>query len=165
MVLIVLALLAVFGLAFWGRDHVPPAKFDFSSWVPNPPAIKVTPRSYDVALTAMRAWQMGKPASEILPTSESQNYLAVVPANEYVARPKALVVQLGSFTNVDNAKALVALLQAQNIPAYVGEFSQKGIGYYRVLIGPALTKDQVQDYIQQMKGLTKLQPIVRTLVG
>jgi DedD protein len=60
------------------------------------------------------------------------------------------VVQVGSFSNADNADKLVARLRLDSLTAYKDEVSHSGAIIFRVRIGPFLEREEAIRADQQV---------------
>lgn len=68
------------------------------------------------------------------------------------AEAEAWVVQLGSFSSVDNARRLAAQLELRGYAPFVTEFSTGGQTLHRVRVGPAGTRDQAEALASRLKA-------------
>ncbi len=66
---------------------------------------------------------------------------------------RGFVIQLGSFSNLDNAQKLVARLQAAGYKAYLRREKRDGVEIARVLEGPHLEKAQAEAALPKLRTL------------
>lgn len=79
-----------------------------------------------------------------------------------VAISGGFVVQLGSFGNKANAGRLVSDLKSKGLAAYMRDDKSVKPAVYRVLVGPALEREQAEQMQAKAKSLSGLNPIVVT---
>ncbi|MCG9704998.1 cell division protein DedD [Photobacterium damselae] len=65
-------------------------------------------------------------------------------------------IQLGVFSNVSNAQALVEKLQAVGYQAHLSPKNPKSGQYVRVIVGPETSKDKLTGQIGQLQKITGL---------
>jgi DedD protein len=65
--------------------------------------------------------------------------------------PEGWSVRLGSFSDADNAAALLGRLQAAGYKAYTRDMASKQGSLVGVFVGPWLNRAQVDDYQQQLQ--------------
>jgi len=73
----------------------------------------------------------------------------------------AWVVQLGSFSNQDNADTLVKSLQDKGYPGYVETINNASGLIYRVRVGPELLKSDAEKIQVELKKQLKLEGIIQ----
>jgi DedD protein len=96
-------------------------------------------------------------AAEDNETSQSHKQSTVV-TSEAVTLPAAFnergfVIQLGSFSNIDNAQKLVARLQAAGHKAYLRQERRDGAVMARVLEGPHLEKADAEARLLKLRAI------------
>ncbi|MFT4583863.1 MAG: DedD protein [Gammaproteobacteria bacterium] len=72
----------------------------------------------------------------------------------------AWVVQLGSFSSEDNAKALVAQLKKKNYTAFIEQFQDRSKLAFRVRVGPELTQNAAERTLGKLTKQLDLEGIV-----
>jgi len=100
---------------------------------------------------------------------EDEKYTTVPdPTEEQVALPEdpaevtidhsqgSWAIQLGVFSNVSNAQALVEKLQAVGYQAHLSPKNPKSGQYVRVIVGPETSKDKLTGQIGQLQKITGL---------
>ena len=81
-------------------------------------------------------------------------------ATESSEPPKAWVVQVGSFSQRDNALALRDKLRAKNYPSFVELLKGKNGEIYRVRVGPEATHGDAEKTMQKIRKQFKLNGVV-----
>lgn len=72
----------------------------------------------------------------------------------------AWVLQLGSFTDKNNADALRQKLYKSDIPAYVKRFDLSGRSIYRVIVGPKFDRRSVEKMQSSVRKKSGIQPLI-----
>ena len=72
----------------------------------------------------------------------------------------AWIVQLGSFTDEDNAQSLNEKLRKAGYPAFVEPLKKNGKISYRVRVGPEIKRSEADLLLKNMKDKMKLDGIV-----
>ncbi len=75
----------------------------------------------------------------------------------------AWVVQVGSFSNQENAKKLESDLQQKKFPAFVEQTELDGKKLYRVLVGPEVDKKRAEQILLDLKPAMQLWALNGTL--
>lgn len=84
----------------------------------------------------------------------------VMPKPSPQLQEKAFVVQLATFANKDNAKALAIKLQNQGYPAYVQQVPGKEDALTWVLVGPKVDKHEAVKLQEKLQAQFKLKGMV-----
>ena len=71
--------------------------------------------------------------------------------------PKAWAVQVGSFTQRDNAMKLRDKLRGKGYKAFVEQISSAGKTFYRVRVGPEISRDKAEALQKELQTKMKLQ--------
>lgn len=94
-------------------------------------------------------------------TPEAETSAAAPPTSqpEPVATtpPKAWAVQVGSFTQRDNAMKLRDKLRAKGYKSFVEQITSAGKTFYRVRVGPVVTRDNAEALQKELQTKQKLQ--------
>lgn len=96
---------------------------------------------YDASALKIKLW--GLPSEPSAPRVQAINQLPeikVLDSNAQKNNPDAWAVQVGTFTNLQQAQQLVAQLNAQNLPTYIEMHNAQTIVY----VGPELTQENLQ---------------------
>jgi len=72
----------------------------------------------------------------------------------------AWIVQLGSFTDEDNAQSLNKKLREAGYPAFVEPLKRNGKTSYRVRVGPEIKRSEADKLLKKLKEKMKLDGIV-----
>jgi len=72
----------------------------------------------------------------------------------------AWIVQLGSFTDEENAQSLNKKLREAGYPAFVEPLKKNGIFSYRVRVGPEIKRSEADKLLKKLKEKMKLDGIV-----
>ena len=75
-------------------------------------------------------------------------------------KTSAFVIQLGSFSNKENAQKLVAKLKSSGYKAYLKVAKSNGKDIHRVLVGPILKRKQAEAKIDALNKLSTLKAII-----
>jgi len=86
--------------------------------------------------------------------------LKVRKVEKALSAPNAWAVQLGSFSNVTNAKVLEQKLQGKGFHAYVLKAQNKKGRITKVLVGPEVNKEKAKDLIETLYKEVKLRGII-----
>ncbi len=78
------------------------------------------------------------------------------PEKPAVTTSGSWAIQLGVFSNVSNAQALVEKLQAVGYQAHLSPKNPKSGQYVRVIVGPETSKDKLTGQIGQLQKITGL---------
>ncbi|MGW8228199.1 MAG: SPOR domain-containing protein [Gammaproteobacteria bacterium] len=73
------------------------------------------------------------------------------------ATPKAWAVQVGSFTQRENAMRLRDQLRSKKYKAFVEQISSAGKTFYRVRVGPEVSRDKAEALQKELQSKMKLQ--------
>jgi len=84
---------------------------------------------------------------------------AVVEIDEKVG-VSAWVVQLGSFSNEENAQALVAKLKENGYPAFIEKVFSSDEKAYRVRVGPEYLKSRAKALMEQLEKDVEIKGII-----
>ena len=71
--------------------------------------------------------------------------------------PKAWAVQVGSFTQRENAMRLRDQLRSKKYKAFVEQISSAGKTFYRVRVGPEVSRDKAEALQKELQSKMKLQ--------
>lgn len=88
-------------------------------------------------------------------TAAQQTRLAVAKSYD-----KAWVIQLGSFSNEENANKLIHTLRAKGLTAFGYKFNKNGQVMTRVYIGPTLKQDAAQKALKDVEDLVHMKGII-----
>ncbi len=91
-------------------------------------------------------------SSDATPATSAANRVTA-PALPTTLNDRGFVVQLGSFSNLDNAQKLVARLQAAGHKAYLREEKREGAVMARVLEGPHLNRADAEALLPQLRAI------------
>jgi DedD protein len=80
----------------------------------------------------------------------------------HLPRASGWVVQVGSFSNSTNAKALRDRLRKMGYASFVEAVSGKGGGVFRVRVGPELTRAKAEQLQQRLQKEAKLKGLVQS---
>jgi DedD protein len=123
-------------------EQAPPAES-------TPPAAKETPPAASApAKPAGNAATAAKPAAK--PAADAPDKVGLT----------AWVVQLGSFSSEENARALNERLRKRGYSAFVEPLKQDGEQVYRVRVGPELLRSEAQALRDRIRAETQLEGIV-----
>ena len=75
-------------------------------------------------------------------------------------KASAWIVQIASFTSLDNAQSLVSTLKERSYPAFIADGEVGGKPYYRVRVGPEILRASAEKVAQEIATETGLQPLV-----
>lgn len=89
-------------------------------------------------------------AEETLPPATNTDKTAATP-------PKAWAVQVGSFTQRDNAMKLRDKLRSKGYKAFVEQITSAGKTFYRVRVGPEISRDKAEALQKELQTKMKLQ--------
>ncbi|MEM9171246.1 MAG: SPOR domain-containing protein [Pseudomonadota bacterium] len=122
---------------------------------PSPPVEQALMRDSETPLRAASDVEaQPQPLSE--PVSESPSEASVEPAPAQPVAPapeggvSLWVVQLGSFSNADNAQRLADRYKAQGLPAFMSRVERDGRSFHRVRIGPVATRTEADEIVLQL---------------
>ena len=124
---------------------------------PVPREIVRTP--IDERSPATPAGEVETPAAEKMPPPEE---VITEPATNQAAQtdattPKAWAVQVGSFTQRENAMRLRDQLRSKKYKAFVEQISSAGKTFYRVRVGPEVSRDKAEALQKELQSKMKLQ--------
>jgi len=93
------------------------------------------------------------------PTPESSTTAPTTTQPETAAAtvPKAWAVQVGSFTQRDNAMKLRDKLRAKGYKSFVEQITSAGKTFYRVRVGPVVTRDNAEALQKELQTKQKMQ--------
>ena len=106
-----------------------------------------------------------EPVTEETPASEVDNQILTTRTPARTATNNqmgatAWVVQLGSFSNEENAKALNEKLRKAGYPAFVEPLKRNSDIAYRVRVGPELLRSDAQSLQEKLKNKMQIEGIV-----
>ena len=116
---------------------------------PPPPAAVAKPPAAKVSVSKPET-VTAKPDNEIAEAAKA-------PAS---GEPVAWVVQVGSFSQSDNALALRDKLRQNGFTAFVEKYRDAGKSSYRVRVGPELKRDTAEQQLQRLEAKLKLKGII-----
>lgn len=124
-----------------------------------PAAIKPAPKDVVAAKT------IAKPKSQAVVASAKR---AVDLKNKHMANqllqkdlPTAWVIQLGTFSNEQNAQKLIARLRKDGLAAYQREFKRGSKQMVQIFVGPEIQKDKMQKLQQTLRQKYNLVGLLR----
>ena len=124
---------------------------------PAPREIVRTP--IDERSPATPAGEVESPSAEKTPPPEE--VLAEPKTNQATqtdaTTPKAWAVQVGSFTQRENAMRLRDQLRSKKYKAFVEQISSAGKTFYRVRVGPEVSRDKAEALQKELQSKMKLQ--------
>ena len=124
---------------------------------PMPREIVRTP--IDERSPATPAGEVESPSAEKTPPPEE--VLAEPKTNQATqtdaTTPKAWAVQVGSFTQRENAMRLRDQLRSKKYKAFVEQISSAGKTFYRVRVGPEVSRDKAEALQKELQSKMKLQ--------
>ncbi|OOZ36610.1 SPOR domain-containing protein [Solemya velesiana gill symbiont] len=94
-----------------------------------------------------------EPASEEKPVQKPQQRVGL----------SAWVLQVGSFSNRDNAEKLVKELKGKNFAAFLEQVELKGRTLFRVRVGPEIDRKRAEQMLKQLNQVLKEKKIKATL--
>jgi DedD protein len=97
---------------------------------------------------------------ESVPAVETAKTETVVQAEKIIASDKGFVVQVGSFSQRENAVILSDKLMAAGFPAFVESGKSKDASIYRVKVGPQATREAADKLRQRLQDEQRLKGII-----
>ncbi|MEE9552256.1 MAG: SPOR domain-containing protein, partial [Gammaproteobacteria bacterium] len=148
------------------RSNIPPKpETNFSSRIiPIPEEeIKAGDLSTKEKITPKKITQKKEATKSVIKQAVEAKSLEKIKVQEEVVDRVGLsawVVQLGSFSNEDNAQELNKKLRDAGYPAFVEPLKQKTSVVYRVRVGPELKRSDAQSLRDRLKNSMQLDGIV-----
>ncbi len=111
--------------------------------------------------TATSKPAQSEPATQTKPVASQPDSVAVeAPKAAASGDSVAWVVQVGSFSQSDNALALRDKLRKNGFTAFVEKYRDTGKTSYRVRVGPELKRATAEKHLQQLQSKLKLSGII-----
>ena len=158
-VLIVVALVAIFIPIFFTHNKLHEVRISFSRWAPLAPVLHASPPAMIAADRTIT-----KVAADIRNYNNINTPLRfknVTPLADkgYIAKPLAWVVQLVGLKDDGQSQLLVKRLQNKGFPAYVQPAIIGGRTLYRVEVGPVISRQDAQALLKAL-AIVKLKAVV-----